>query len=84
MNVYKFMGEVADRRSSEYKFLDNQLTELENKYGKESKEVNDFFDKEIVSRFCGCCCTKTNHINDICQKCGSDNTRIQGFNINLM
>ena len=41
-------------------------------------------DIESTHMFCGCCDTKTNHYNNICEKCGSDNTRIQGFNLNLM
>jgi len=35
-------------------------------------------------QFCGYCKRYTEHIKNICQKCGSDNTKIQGFNPNLM
>jgi len=35
-------------------------------------------------QFCGYCLGTTEHENCICTKCGSDNTKIQGFNANLM
>ena len=48
MRVYKYMAEVADRRTKKYKDLEFMLDCLVNKHGKESKEVNEFFDKEVV------------------------------------
>jgi transposase len=47
MKVYNFMSEVADRRKKEYKQLENILDRLTEKYGKESKEVNEFFEREV-------------------------------------
>lgn len=46
MKTYKFLAEVADRRTTEYKELDEQLEKLAAKFGKNSKEVNDFFETE--------------------------------------
>jgi rRNA maturation endonuclease Nob1 len=37
-----------------------------------------------VIKFCGYCRKKTKHNKDVCKECGSDNTKIQGFNSNLM
>jgi len=34
--------------------------------------------------YCGYCQIITMHCRHICLQCGSDNTRIQGFNSNLM
>jgi len=48
MKVYKFMAEIADRRTKKYKDLEFMLDCLEHKYGKESKEVAEFFDKDVV------------------------------------
>lgn len=45
MKTYKFMAEVADRRSKEYKTLNTELEKLERVYGKESVEVREFFDR---------------------------------------
>lgn len=47
MKVYKFLAETADRRTKEYKELDKQLDILVAKYGKDSKEVETFFNTEI-------------------------------------
>lgn len=47
MKVYNFMAEAADRRSKQYKELNKKLDELVLKFGKNSKEVNDFFNSEI-------------------------------------
>ncbi|HZK27059.1 MAG TPA: hypothetical protein VFD00_05945 [Thermoclostridium sp.] len=41
-------------------------------------------DVEPTHMFCGYCLTKTRHFNNVCGKCGSNNTKIQGFNPNLM
>lgn len=41
-------------------------------------------DVEPTHMFCGYCLTKTRHFNNVCGKCGSNNTKIQGFNLNLM
>ena len=45
--VYEFMAERADRRTKQYKELEKQLDLLVLEFGKESKEVNDFFNKSI-------------------------------------
>jgi hypothetical protein len=47
MKMYKYLAEHLDRRSKEYKSLDKQLDELVLKYGKGSKEVEDFFNLEV-------------------------------------
>jgi hypothetical protein len=47
MKMYKYLAEHLDRRSKEYKSLDKQLDELVLKYGKDSKEVEDFFNLEV-------------------------------------
>ena len=41
-------------------------------------------DVEPTHMFCGYCLTKTRHFNNVCGKCGSNNTKIHGFNLNLM
>lgn len=46
MKTYQFLAEYADRRTKEYKALDKMLDNLVDKYGKESKEVNDFFETD--------------------------------------
>jgi predicted metal-dependent TIM-barrel fold hydrolase len=48
MKVYKFMAEIADRRTKQYKALESILDILTFKYGKESKEVEEFFNKNVV------------------------------------
>ena len=45
--IYEYMAENADRRSKEYKILDKHLDVLCDKYGKESKEVNDFLNHKV-------------------------------------
>jgi len=48
LTYYKFLSETADRRSKKYKELDKQLDALCETYGKESKEVKDFFNQTII------------------------------------
>jgi len=48
MKTYTFLAEKADRRSKEYKTLDKKLDYLVSKYGKESKEVNQFFEEDYL------------------------------------
>ena len=45
--IHEYMAENADRRSKEYKILDKHLDVLCDKYGKESKEVNDFLNHKV-------------------------------------
>ena len=45
--IYVYMAENADRRSKEYRMLDKHLDVLCDKYGKESKEVNDFLNHKV-------------------------------------
>lgn len=47
MKTYQFLAEKGDRRSKKYKDLDKKLDELVLKFGKNSKEVNEFFETEI-------------------------------------
>lgn len=42
-NVYHFF-ESGDRRSAEFKKIESKVKEISNKYGKDSKELNDYFD----------------------------------------
>lgn len=44
MKTYQFMAEVADRRSKEYKALEKELDRLSSLHGKDSKQVNNFFE----------------------------------------
>ena len=48
VKVYAFLSEIADRRLKQDKELNKQLDLLVLKFGKESKEVNDFFNQEII------------------------------------
>ena len=48
LTVYKFLSETADRRSRKYKELDKQLDSIVNKFGKDSKEVRDFFNQMLI------------------------------------
>ena len=41
--IYKFLSETADKRTKQYKHLQKHLDELVAIFGKDSKEVNDFF-----------------------------------------
>lgn len=41
-NIGRFLEQV-DRRTKKYRELEKNLIELEKKYGKDSKEVNEFF-----------------------------------------
>ncbi len=47
IKVYNYMADIADRRSKEYKALERKLDNLTSLYGKESKEVNDFFESDL-------------------------------------
>lgn len=47
MKTYKFLSEATDKRSKLYRDLEKQLDNLLNKYGKESKQIKEFFNKEI-------------------------------------
>lgn len=47
MNVYNFLAE-SDRRTKLYKQMDAELDRIVSKYGKESKEVEDFFNSELT------------------------------------
>ncbi len=47
ITVYKFLSEVADRRCSNYKLLDKCVDNIVKEFGKESKELNDFFDTPL-------------------------------------
>ena len=48
MKTYQFMAEIADRRSKTYRELDKKLDKLVLEFGVNSKEVNDFFNEEII------------------------------------
>lgn len=48
LTIYKFLSETADRRSRKYKLLEEKLDSLTEKYGKDSKEVNNFFNQIII------------------------------------
>jgi len=43
LTVYEFLSETADRRSRKYKELEKELDSIVLKYGKDSKDVRDFF-----------------------------------------
>ena len=43
--VYEFLAETADRRTTQYKNLSKKLDELVSMFGKDSKEVSDFFNQ---------------------------------------
>lgn len=47
METYIFMAEIGDRRTKKYKLLDAKLDSLVKEFGKESKEVNDFFNQSV-------------------------------------
>jgi hypothetical protein len=48
MTTYKYLAETADRRTAQYKKVQNDLDELIQKYGYNSKQVNKYFNKEIL------------------------------------
>ena len=47
MKIYQFMAEIADRRSKQYKELCLKLDALILEFGKNSKQVNNFFNQKI-------------------------------------
>jgi hypothetical protein len=49
ITVYEFMSENADRRTRQYKNLEIELDSLVHRFGKESNEVKEFFNRKIQS-----------------------------------
>ena len=48
MTIYKYLAETADRRTTQYKKVQNDLDELIQKHGYNSKQVHKYFNKEII------------------------------------
>lgn len=49
MTIYTYLAEKGDRRTTQYKRLDYHLETLSEQYGKNSKQVNAFFDSNLQS-----------------------------------
>ena len=46
ITMYEYLAEIGDRRTKEYKKCTNELDKLVAKFGKESKQVDDFFNQK--------------------------------------
>ena len=47
MTIYKYLAETGDRRTAQYKKVQNDLDELIQKYGYNSKQVNKYFNSQL-------------------------------------